>query len=389
MMRNLQKENEELRTFIKVQQQRIEELSNKASNLARQIEKTHLKPPTKIGHHSVNVKKKLHFVDNSNKKSCHSNQNLSSTTTDHSTTVLESDNQTEDDMIQEARSRLKMLEINTAKVEQNLKNFQNRIRHNVHKTDYNTVLSNRRSYNEIQSNLSEDSDFGVVVNNNNKINLKELANKIGYHRSIKRSLKSSLSENDTSPEIVRSNKFHNYSYVTNTIPIENSSVDLFEKLPLNKPNLKIDSPIIRTTNHHSESLPNMIIKSTKENQLQHESTIVNRILPDTDSKELNQVQNHTQSEMIPSTSFEMKFNKSSSQPKKPDSDDRFDENINDVGVQPINNSIEKVDSPQKSTIVQQDSFNRINSLISNKEQESDNTISFGSYKTDRSSDFWT
>jgi len=124
MVKKLQRDNDELREFIKVQRIRIEELSNRASNLAKQIEKTHQVPSTKTNYENRNVKKKLCFADDSSKKNRFTNQNISSTTTDNSTTVLESDNLTEDDIIQEAESRLKTLEINTAKIEQNLKNFQ-------------------------------------------------------------------------------------------------------------------------------------------------------------------------------------------------------------------------------------------------------------------------
>ena len=64
MVKKLQKDNDELREFIKVQRLRIEELSNRASNLAKQIEKTHQVPSTKIDYENRNVKKKLFYSVN-------------------------------------------------------------------------------------------------------------------------------------------------------------------------------------------------------------------------------------------------------------------------------------------------------------------------------------
>jgi len=106
LVRKLQRENKELREFIQIQRQRIEELSNRTSNLTNQIEKTHQIPPatTMDYYRTRTAKKRIHFLDNSSsKKNYYKNQNISSTTgTDYSTTLLESDNQTEDDIIKKS-----------------------------------------------------------------------------------------------------------------------------------------------------------------------------------------------------------------------------------------------------------------------------------------------
>jgi len=336
----LQKDNDELREFIKVQRQRIEELTNKVSNLAKQIEKTHQVPSTTIDYENRNVKKKLCFIDDSSKKPRFNNQNISSTTTDYSTTLLDSDSLTEDDIIQEAESRLKTLEINTAKVEQNLKKFQlNRSHHN---TDFKLIRDNSKSYNKMRSNFSDYSDKDALKRSSNKINLKEVANKIGYRRSIRRSLNQSQSENDTSPEILRNTKLQDYTNSTNISPIKLLSPRIREnfthkELPVNKVNLRTDSTINKS---------NMSTQSTKEQKLQIESNTTNTLLPDTN----NDVHNN-----------------------------------DNVGIQLTKN----VESPQKRTYVQQDISNKVDTLsMTKKLQESDHSISFGSNKTDKSSDFW-
>lgn len=354
LVKKLQKDNDELREFIKVQRLRIEELSNRASNLAKQIEKTHQVPSTKTDYENRNIKKKLCFVDDSSKKNRFTNQNISSTTTDYSTTVLESDNLTEDDIIQEAESRLKTLEINTAKIEQNLKNFQkNRSRHNI---DFKLIRDNRKSYNKIRSNFSDDSDLDALKRSSNKINLKELANKIGYHRSIRRSINHSQSENDTSPEILRNTKFQDYTNSTNISPIKllSSSIKenyMFKESPVNKVSLRTESPI-KKSNYHTEisqNRSNISIQLPKVNKLQIESDAANTLLPDTN----NEVQNN-----------------------------------NNVDLQLFKHT-EIIDSPHKQTSVQQDRSNGVDTLSTSKKlQESDHSISFGSNKTDKSSDFW-
>ncbi|XP_026807049.1 uncharacterized protein PFB0145c-like isoform X2 [Rhopalosiphum maidis] len=352
MMKKLKKDNDELRDFIKVQQQRIEELSYKASNLAKQIEKTHQVPLT--DYENRNVRKKLCFVDNSNKKNHYIAQNISSTTTDYSTTMLESDNLTEDDIIQEAESRLKTLEINTAKVEQNLKNFQ--INHSRHNLQFNVIRDTKKSYNEIRSNLSDDSDLDVLKRCSNKINLKELANKIGYHRSVRRSLNHSQSDNDTSSETLRNAKYQNYKNSTNISPIKilSSSIkkNVCKESFVNKQSSSIESPINKSNYNTQDSIniSNISTQSPKENKLQIESDVKNTLLPDTNSD----VQNN----------------------------DNFD-------LQLFKHT-EIINSPHKQISIQQDSSNGVDNLSNSKKlQESDHTISFGSSnKTDKSSDFW-
>lgn len=353
MVKKLQKDNDELREFIKVQRIRIEELSNRASNLAKQIEKTHQVPSTKTNYENRNVKKKLCFADDSSKKNRFTNQNISSTTTDYSTTVLESDNLTEDDIIQEAESRLKTLEINTAKIEQNLKNFQiNRSRHNL---DFKLIRDNRKSYNEICSNFSDDSDLDAIKRSSSKINLKELANKIGYHRSIRRSMNHSQSENDTSPEILKNTKFQDYKNCTNISPIKllSSSIRenyMYKGSPVNKVGSRTESPIKKSSYHTEISLnrSNISTQLPKENKLQIEDA-TNTLLPDTN----NDVQNN-----------------------------------DNVDVQLFKHT-EIIDSPNKQISLQRDSSNGVDTLSTNKKlQESDHSISFGSNKTDKPSDFW-
>lgn len=99
MIGKLRKENDELHLFIKNLQQRINELSNKKFHCTEPIQRI-----------TRNVKKKIPFV--------YTNQNISSTTTD----TDESD--TEDDIVKKAHSRLKILEMNTLKAEQNFQTNQ-------------------------------------------------------------------------------------------------------------------------------------------------------------------------------------------------------------------------------------------------------------------------
>lgn len=354
MVKKLQNDNDELREFIKVQRQRIEELSNRASNLAKQIEKTHQVPLAKTDYETRNVKKKLCFVDNPSKNNHYTNQNISSTTTDYSTTVLDSDNLTEDDIIQEAESRLKTLEINTAKVEQNLKNFQiNRSRHSI---DFKAIRDNSKSYNKIRSNFSDDSDLDALKRSSNRINLKELANKIGYHRSIRRSINHSQSEYETSPEILRNTKLQDYTNSTNISPIKILSSSIGENCvhkesPVNKVSSRTDFPISKSNFQTEVSLnrSNISTQMPKENKLQNESDAKNRLLPDTN----NDVQNN-----------------------------------DNVDIQSLKHT-EKFDSPHKRTSVERGSSNGVDTVsMSKKLPESDHSISFGSNKTDKSSDFW-
>ncbi|XP_025197334.1 uncharacterized protein LOC112596071 [Melanaphis sacchari] len=352
MVKKLQKDNDELRDFIKVQRQRIEELSYRASNLAKQIEKTHQIPLTKIDYENRNVRKKLCFVDNSSKKNNFIAQNISSTTTDYSTTMLESDNLTEDDIIQEAESRLKTLEINTAKVEQNLKTFQiNRSRHNI---NFNIIKDTKKSQNEIYSNFSDDSYSDALKHSRNKVNLKELANKIGYHRSIRRSINHSQSENDTSPEILRNTKFQDYKSSTNVSPIKILPSSIKQNAciesSVNKPSSRIESSINKSNyTEVSTNISNISNQSSKENKLQIESDIKNTLL-----ETKNNVQNN-----------------------------------DNLDLQLFKHT-EIIDSPHKQSSIQKDSSNEANTFSNGKKfQESDHTISFGSSnKTDKSSDFW-
>ncbi|KAL4088610.1 hypothetical protein QTP88_023699 [Uroleucon formosanum] len=289
MVKKLQKDNDELHAFIKVQRLRIEELSNRASNLAKQIEKTPQVPSTKIDYENRNVKKNLCFVDDFSKKNRFTNRNISSTTTDYSTTVLESDSLTEDDIIQEAKSRLKFLEINTAKIEQNSKNFQiNRSRNNI---DFKLIRDNRKSYNKICSKFSDDSDLDALKHSSNKINIKELANKIGYHRSIRRSMNHLQSENDKSPEILPNTKFQDYTNSTNISPIKllSSSIGenyIYKESPVNKVSSRTESPIKKSNDSTEISLnrSNISTQLPKVNKLQIESDATNTLLPDTNSE---------------------------------------------------------------------------------------------------------
>lgn len=349
MVKKLQKDNDELREFIKVQRQRIEELSYKASNLAKQIEKTHLVPLTKTDYDHRNIRKKLCFVDHSSKKNHYITQNSSSTTTDYSTTALESDNLTEDDVVQEAKSKLKTLEINDAKVTQHFKNIQ--INSSHRNIEFNVIKDTKKSYNEIRSNFSDDSDLDALKCSSNKINLKELANKIGYHRAVKRSMNHSQSENDTSSEILRNTKFQGYKNSTNISPIKilssNIKENVCKELSINKPSSRTESPINKSNYHTEISLntSNISIQSPKENKLQIESDVKNTLLPNTNN-------------------------------------DNFD-------LQLFKHK-EITDSQHKQTSIVQNSSNGVDTLSNSKKlQESDHTISFGSSnKTDKSSDFW-
>lgn len=436
MVRKLQKENDELREFIKIQRQRIEELSNRTLNLAKQMEKNYQISQTTLNHqNNKNVKKKLNFDDGSSKKHSYLSQNISSTTTDHSTTVLESDNQTEEDILQNAHSRMKMLEMKTAKIEQNLKNFQtNKMGHN---TDYKVINVDKKSYNKIRSRLSDDSDFSTFRSSSHKINLKELANKIGYHRSMRRSTNNSLSENDTSSEILRNIKYYNKNY-TNISPIKVSSFDINDtnnESPANKQNSKINSsidqindtelPVSRLQSVQSTQLPieshplptkissninninkespinrrspitnspldrindteislnTFLITSTQSSKESRSPTVINRLLPETNSSELNNSLNQNLSKTIINYNENIKTGGDTTSPNKSDGENNYN------SVLQSSYQTEIIDSPR----LQNEGFNKVDSSSSSKtEQKSDHTVSFGSNNTEKSSDFWT
>jgi len=202
MVKKLQRENDELRKFIKNQQQRIEELSNRTSNLTNQIEKTHKIQSTITTNycHKRNMKKKRN--DNSNRKP-YTDQNISSTTTtDNSRTV---DNQTEDDTIKIARLRLNFLEKNTEEVEQNL-NFQKE-----------NFVMNCNCYDFITC------DKGMIISN------KSLHNDIPKNNINLKTIHYSINATDNSPSDVHSNMQRN-SYVDSIdSPINKGNCELMRK----------------------------------------------------------------------------------------------------------------------------------------------------------------
>lgn len=166
----------------------------------------------------------------------------------------------------------------------------------------------------------------------------------------------SQSENDTSPEILRYSKFQDYTNSTNISPIKllSSSIRenyMYKESPVNKVGSRTESPI-KKSNYHTEislNRPNTSTQSPKENKLQIETDATNTVLPDTN----NDVQNN-----------------------------------DNVDVQLFKHT-EMIDSPNKKPSVQRDSSNGVDTLSTNKKlQESDHSISFGSNKTDKSSDFW-
>lgn len=378
MVRKLQQENNELREFIQIQRHRIEELSNRASNLTNQIEKTHkILPTTTMDYnHMRTAKKRINFLDNAySKKNYNKKQNISSTTgTDYSTTLLESDNQTEDDMIKKARSRLKVLEKNTEEVEQNL-NFQKK-NFLTNRTHHNKVMqiSSRKSYNKIRSHLSDDSDVSPLKSASNRINLKELANKIGYHRSVRRSIINSESENDTSLKTVR-----NHINVTNNSSIKISSDihnDIYKDLSVN--NSKIESFPINKVNHYTEfptNISDMSVRKSNNSPSKIEMTALdNRLL--TNSPKPSNIEN----QMLTKTADNIETKNHVSQPVMISDDKRSKENV----------SVIVHDTQQiPITVVQQDTSNEIDTSLTSKKEDHESAISFGSSnKTDRSSDFW-
>lgn len=389
-MKKLYRENDELREFIKVQQQRIEELSIRASNLAIQIEKTHLVHPAAATNYQINknIKKKLNFADNSSKKHRYAHQYISSTTTDLSTTMLESDNQTEDDMVKEARSKLKILEMNTAKVEQNFKDYQ--INHTNHNSDHKVIKIDKNPYN-IRSNFSDDSDLDTLRYYNNKINLKELANKIGYYRSVRRSRNTSLSEIETSPEVFKNSRFPKYNKsITNLTPVKilSSQVnDIYKESTINKPAL-ITKSTPDKVDYQTEVLTDVCTQLPKESQSQFESATINE-LPNTNLTYLNNSESNTQNKtnhkiLIDRNSeiddIKLK-NHSTFSPKK--MDDNNDEKLEE------SSNVEKNDYNLTMTVQKDNSINVDISSESKKELESEPSVSFGSNKADKSSDFWT
>lgn len=387
----MHRENDELREFIKVQQQRIEELSIRASNLAIQIEKTHQVHPTVATNYQLNknIKKKLNFVDNSSKKHCYAHQYISSTTTDLSTTMLESDNQTEDDMVKEARSRLKILEINTAKVEQNFKDYQiNRMRRN---SDNKVIKVDTNPYN-IHSNFSDDSDLDTLRYHNNRINLKELANKIGYYRSVRRSRNTSLSEIETSPEIFKNSRFPRCNKnITNLTPVKilSSQInDIYKESTINTPDL-ITKSIPDKVDYQTEVDTNICSQLPKESQSQFESATINKFLPNTNLTYLNNsessAQNKSNHKILIDRNSEIDNIKikhhSTFSPKK--LDDSNDEKLGE------SSNVEKNDNNLTTTVQKDNSTNVDISSTSKKELESEPSVSFGSNRADKSSDFWT
>jgi len=371
-----------LREFIKDQQQKIEELSIKASNLAKQIEKTHQVFPKTADHQTKNVKKKLYFIDDTYKKHCYTHkQNISSTTTDHSTTMLESDNQTEDDMVKEARSRYKMLEKKTEKMEQNFKDFAMDLMQ-YHSSDYKAIKVARKPYNDVRSNFSDDSDLGK--NNETKINLKELANKIGYHRSVRRSRNASLSEIDTSPEYSNT-QFQNFpTNVTNIIPLKILSSKVKEMYKeSNKPVSKTESPLSRVL-FQNEYPSNAYTRIPIENQSQLESTVINKNILNTNSPNLINpeicAQSKNNSKIQIDSGSQMDVIEHFTPPKKSDDNiERHKENSDKHQNSNINHN--------PSTGVRQNNSTRVDTSSSSK-IENDHTVSFGSVRTDKSSDFW-
>lgn len=393
MTKKLQRENGELREFIKVQRQRIEELSNKAANLARQIEQSHkVSPITTIDYRTRNVKKKLNFIDEPSKRNCCTNQNISSTTTDHSTTVLESDIQTEDDVILEARSRLKTLEMNTAKAEKTLLHFQtNRMHRN---NDYNVNRVSRRSYKDIRSNFSDDSDFGTLKSNSNRINLKELANRIGYHRSIRRSSNPSSSKYDSSPEILQNTRVQNCRNVNFISPIKtfpSNENNVYRESSVNTKSSRIESPPITRVNCQTEFPINRSNVSTQlpnDNQSLTDSTIINRCLPSTNILDKSKCQTQTQTNGAVEIRYQMTLQEKPDEQKNSEEDNHTPCNKKmNANDSKLFNETEISDSrTNQFTTAIQNSFKEADTLL--RENESDHSVTIGSNKTDKSSDFW-
>ncbi|XP_050420879.1 uncharacterized protein LOC126833525 isoform X2 [Adelges cooleyi] len=358
----LQKENEELREFITIQRNRIEELSCRASNLVKKIEKTQRVSPTYKDYRVRNVKKKLTFVDNLKPKNRSSQKNYSTTTTtDHSTTLLESDNQTEDEMIQEATARLKRIEVDKAKIKQDFESFQSqRLRSNNNQGQ----ITNRKSYNEIRSYLSDDSDFGIFKTNRNKINLKELANRIGYHRSIRRANHSIPNDVETSPRIFRNTRTKGYSNDISPIKIPPSYRSYYEST-----NSNIQSPV-----SSSDRKVSPIDELNVKNKSQCTSPTSEKILSESNSLKEKKLDSNEIEFNIDDTAQTDIASKNPSNLSKTN-DTKIHNNENIIGLSP------------KQENIQQDHLNLINSSFSKNNLESDN-ISLGSNKTDKSSDFW-
>lgn len=387
MARKLQRENGELREFIKIQSQNIEELSNKATNLAKQIEQSHkVLPITTIENRTKNVKKKLNFIDEPSKRNCCTNQNISSTTTDYSTTVLDSDIQTEDDVILEARSRLKMLEMNTAKAERNLLHFQtNRMHRN---NDYNVNQVSRRSYKDIRSNFSDDSDFGTFKNNSNRVNLKELANKIGYHRSMRRSSNPSPSKYDSSPEVLQNTRGQGSTNVNFISPINN----VYRKSSINRSCSRVESPITRVNCQTEFSINKLDVSTQLPNDNQSDSAIINRCLLSTNIPELNNSKYQTQAITNNAVENRCKISPLEKSDGQKNSDEnnytQCDKKINTDGSKLFNETEISDSQTNQINTARPDSYKEINTSSSKRENESDHSVTIGSNKTDKSSDFW-
>jgi len=242
------------------------------------------------------------------------------------------------------------------------------MRHN----DVRQIDSNRKSYNKIRSHFSDDSDVSPLKSASNRINLKELANKIGYHRSVRRSINNSGSENDTSPKTIRS-----HIHATNNSLIKMSSdmhSDMRKDLSVN--NSRIESSPINKVNH-TESPMNISVMSARdpnESQPKIETTVLDNRLLANNSPEPNNTENQTQTTDNIETKHHM------SQPIIISGDKRFEENVN---------VIVRDTQGVPTTVVRQDTLNEIDTSSTSKKDEQGSAISFGSSnKTDRSSDFW-
>jgi len=331
MVKKLQRENHELREFIKNQRQRIEELSNRTSNLTNQMEKTHKKSPkstvTTNYCHKRNTKKKRN--DNSNKKP-YTDQNISSTTTtDNSRTV---DNQIEDDTIKIARLRLKSLEKNTEEVEQNL-NFQkenfltNRECHNIVMCDKRLIFNNSCLPDDMPSHVpfySHDFDFPLFY---------EVASDLSY--------------------VVYGNMLKNSNVNNIDSPINEGNCDT--ELPMNRSDMSAQTP-----NEDQSQIKMPVIK--------------NKIVPN--YPEPSCIENQTSNELI------VYIETNASPLTVSDNGGRLKKNINMITS----------DSQQTppTTVAWQDKSNDVDSSSTSKKEEHEGAISFGSSdNTNSSSDLWT
>ncbi|XP_050544979.1 myb-like protein X [Daktulosphaira vitifoliae] len=371
IIRRLQKENNEFREFKIIQKKRIDELTEIVANLKKIIEKTD-QTSRFDDFSSKNVRKKLTFLEDPKIK-YYASQNYSSTT-DLSTSLFESDNQTEDETVKESCTRLKRLEIHSDKIKKSYNDFQ--MQHLRSETDYKKRTKNKKFGNDIHSSLSDGSDSFFSKIKDQKISLKQIANEIGYRRSIRHSYSTSLNNNETIPNLLKNYKYKdliNAEKIIEQLPNTcDKPLTSFSNIINSSSPTKYNDNISFINQSHSVEEP--LNLSKEKDVLLTTSNIPQEITP---SKlfSKNDTKNYQSETVIPnnlqtsiSINENLKTDNRSLQIDEKNSNDHLSILIN---------------SESKSN--DQINFKMNESSLNSKKDDSENCLSFGSNK---SSDFW-